>query len=155
MALETSPHAPAPVRQIAQAVAGWVDRLGVVWVEGQVAQLSRRGVSSTVFLTLRDPAADLSIPVTCARDVVDRPGLELAEGARVVVRARPDYYIARGSFSLRATEIRAVGLGELLARIEHLKGILGAEGLFEPSRKRPLPFLPGYRCPSLRSTQAL
>jgi len=85
----SSPEAPWPVRTVARKVAEWIGRLGEVWVEGQVAQLSRRGVSSTVFLTLRDPAADLSIPVTCARDVVDRPGLELAEGARVVVRARP------------------------------------------------------------------
>ena len=42
MALETSPQAPAPVRQIANAITGWVDRLGAVWVEGQVAQVSRR-----------------------------------------------------------------------------------------------------------------
>jgi exodeoxyribonuclease VII large subunit len=95
-----------------------------------------------VFLTLRDPAADLSVPVTCSRDVAGRPGLELTEGARVIVRARPDYYIARGSFSLRATEIRAVGLGELLARIERIRRLLAAEGLFDAARKRPLPFAP-------------
>ncbi|NYJ06371.1 exodeoxyribonuclease VII large subunit [Petropleomorpha daqingensis] len=142
MTAPSSAEAPWPVRTVARKVAEWIGRLGEVWVEGQVAQLSRRGVSSTVFLTLRDPAADLSIPVTCARDVVDRPGLELAEGARVVVRARPDYYIARGSFSLRATEIRAVGLGELLARIERIRRLLAAEGLFDAARKRPLPFAP-------------
>ncbi len=130
------------MRTVARKVAEWIGRLGEVWVEGQVAQLSRRGGAATVFLTLRDPAADLSVPVTCARDVADRPGLELAEGARVIVRARPDYYIARGSFSLRATEIRAVGLGELLARIERIRRLLAAEGLFDPARKRPLPFAP-------------
>src|ERR671932_1111918 len=138
----SSPEAPWPVRTVARKVAEWIGRLGEVWVEGQVAQLSRRGVSSTVFLTLRDPAADLSIPVTCARDVLERPGLELAEGARVVVRARPDYYVARGTFSLRATEIRAVGLGELLARIERTRRLLAAEGLFDAVRKKPLPFAP-------------
>jgi exodeoxyribonuclease VII large subunit len=130
------------VRTVARKVAEWIGRLGEVWVEGQVAQLSRRGGAATVFLTLRDPAADLSVPVTCAREVADRPGLELTEGARVVVRARPDYYIARGSFSLRATEIRAVGLGELLARIERTRQLLAAEGLFDPVRKKPLPFAP-------------
>ncbi len=111
-------------------------------MEGQVAQLSRRGGAATVFLTLRDPAADMSVPVTCHRDVADRPGLELTEGSRVIVRARPDYYVARGSFSLRATEIRAVGLGELLARIERIRQLLAAEGLFDAVRKRPLPFAP-------------
>ncbi len=130
------------MRTVARKVAEWIGRLGEVWVEGQVAQLSRRGGAATVFLTLRDPAADLSVPVTCARDVADRPGLELSEGARVIVRARPDYYIARGSFSLRATEIRAVGLGELLARIERTRQLLAAEGLFDPVRKKPLPFAP-------------
>jgi exodeoxyribonuclease VII large subunit len=130
------------VRTVARKVAEWIGRLGEVWVEGQVAQLNRRSGAATVFLTLRDPAADLSVPVTCARDVADRPGLELTEGARVVVRARPDYYVARGSFSLRATEIRAVGLGELLARIERIRRLLAAEGLFDAARKRPLPFAP-------------
>ena len=142
MTAPSSPEAPWPVRTVARKVAEWIGRLGEVWVEGQVAQLSRRGGAATVFLTLRDPAADLSVPVTCAREVADRPGLELAEGARVVVRARPDYYIARGSFSLRATEIRAVGLGELLARIERIRRLLAAEGLFDAVRKRPLPFAP-------------
>jgi exodeoxyribonuclease VII large subunit len=138
----SSPEAPWPVRTVARKIAEWIGRLGEVWVEGQVAQLSRRGGAATVFLTLRDPAADMSVPVTCHRDVADRPGLELTEGARVLVRARPDYYVARGSFSLRATEIRAVGLGELLARIERIRRLLAAEGLFDAARKRPLPFAP-------------
>jgi exodeoxyribonuclease VII large subunit len=138
----SSPEAPWPVRTVARKVAEWIGRLGEVWVEGQVAQLSRRSGAATVFLTLRDPAADLSVPVTCSREVAGRPGLELTEGARVIVRARPDYYIARGSFSLRATEIRAVGLGELLARIERIRRLLAAEGLFDATRKRPLPFAP-------------
>src|SRR4051812_15485345 len=142
MTAPSSPEAPWPVRTVARKVADWIGRLGEVWVEGQVAQLNRRGTAATVFLTLRDPAADLSVPVTCHRDVADRPGLELTEGARVVVRARPDYYLARGTFSLRATEIRAVGLGELLARIERLRRLLSAEGLFDVARKRPLPFAP-------------
>jgi exodeoxyribonuclease VII large subunit len=142
MTAPSSPEAPWPVRTVARKVAEWIGRLGEVWVEGQVAQLNRRSGAATVFLTLRDPAADLSVPVTCARDVADRPGLDLAEGARVVVRARPDYYVARGSFSLRATEIRAVGLGELLARIERIRRLLAAEGLFDAARKRPLPFAP-------------
>jgi exodeoxyribonuclease VII large subunit len=142
MTAPSSPEAPWPVRTVARKVAEWIGRLGEVWVEGQVAQLNRRSGAATVFLTLRDPAADLSVPVTCARDVADRPGLELTEGARVIVRARPDYYVARGSFSLRATEIRAVGLGELLARIERIRKLLAAEGLFDTARKRPLPFAP-------------
>jgi exodeoxyribonuclease VII large subunit len=136
----TSPEAPWPVRVVAMKIAEWVARLGEVWVEGQVTQLDRRSGAATAFLTLRDPAADVSIKVTCRRDVLD--GIALADGARVVVRARPDYYVGRGTLSLRATEVRPVGIGELLARLERLKRLLHAEGLFAADRKRPLPFLP-------------
>ena len=136
----TTPEAPWPVRTVALKIAEWVARLGEVWVEGQVTQVDRRQGAATAFLTLRDPAADVSIKVTCAREVLD--GVALPDGARVVVRARPDYYVGRGTLSLRATEVRPVGVGELLARLERLKRLLHAEGLFAPERKRPLPFLP-------------
>ncbi len=143
MALETSPALPAPVRQIANLVSGWIDRLGAVWVEGQVAQLSRRQGMNTVFITLRDTVADVSVPVTCSRQLFDGLNPPVVEGASVVVHAKPTYYANRGSFSLRADDIRMVGLGELLARIERRRQLLAAEGLFARERKRPLPFLPG------------
>ena len=142
MPLETSPEQALPVRTVAMHVAQWVSRLGRIWVEGQVAQLSRRPGAGTSFLTLRDPVADISISVTVPRAVLDAVVPPLVEGARVVIHAKPDYYLKRGTLALAATEIRPVGLGELLARLERLKAILAAEGLFELSRKRPLPFLP-------------
>ncbi len=137
----TSPEAPWPVRTVALKIAEWVARLGEVWVEGQVTQVSRRPGAATAFLVLRDPAADLSLTVTCRREVLD--GIVLTEGARVVVHARPDFYVARGTLSLRASEIRPVGVGDLLARLERLKQVLHAEGLFAAERKHRLPFLPG------------
>lgn len=126
-----------------QRIGEWIGRLGWVWVDGQIAQISRRPGNSTVFLTLRDPSADLSLTVTTHRDVLDLGAPELAEGARVVVHAKPSFYPARGTLSLRADEIRQVGLGELLARLERVKKLLRAEGLFDPARKRRPPFLPG------------
>ncbi len=142
MALETSLEAPAPVRQIATAIAGWVDRLGAVWVEGQIAQISRRPGLGTVFLTLRDSLADISVPVTCSRVLFDGLNPPLVEGASVVMHARPSYYANRGTLSLQAREIRMVGLGELLARLERRRQLLAAEGLFASELKRTLPFLP-------------
>ncbi|KKK06727.1 exodeoxyribonuclease VII large subunit [Micromonospora sp. HK10] len=127
---------------VSQKVGAWIARLGWVWVDGQVAQISRRPGASTVFLTLRDPSADLSLTVTTNRDVLDAGAPELREGARVVLHAKPEFYAARGTLSLRADEIRQVGLGELLARLEKLKKLLAAEGLFDRSRKRRPPFLP-------------
>lgn len=143
MALETSPESPAPVRQIANAIAGWIDRLGAVWVEGQVAQVNRRAGMATVFLTLRDAVADLSVTVTCSRTLFDSLDPPLVEGASVVMHAKPSYYANRGTLSLQARDIRMVGLGELLARLERRRQLLAAEGLFAAARKRALPFLPG------------
>lgn len=137
--LETSAESPVPVRVVAQKIGAWIARLGEIWVDGQIAQLARRPGVSTQFLTLRDPDANISLTVTCARGVL---GDGIGEGSRVVLRARPDFYLERGTLSLRATEIRQVGLGELLARLEQLKGLLGAEGLFAADLKQALPFLP-------------
>ncbi|MFG1914175.1 exodeoxyribonuclease VII large subunit [Micromonospora sp. NPDC048898] len=139
----SSAEEPWPVRVVSQKVGAWIAKLGWVWVDGQVAQISRRPGASTVFLTLRDPSADLSLTVTTNRDVLDAGAPELREGARVVLHAKPEFYAARGTLSLRADEIRQVGLGELLARLEKLKKLLAAEGLFDRARKRRLPFLPG------------
>jgi exodeoxyribonuclease VII large subunit len=138
----STPEQPWPVRVVSQKIGAWIARLGWIWVDGQVAQISRRPGNSTVFLTLRDPSADLSLTVTTNRDVLDAGAPELSEGARIVVHARPEFYAARGTLSLRADEVRQVGLGELLARLEKLKKLLAAEGLFDRSRKRRLPFLP-------------
>jgi exodeoxyribonuclease VII large subunit len=137
--LETSAEAPVPVRVVAMKIREWISRLGEVWIDGQIAQVSRRPGMATVFLTLRDPDANVSLSVTCSRAVLDDA---IGDGSRVVLRARPDFYLERGTLSLRATEIRQVGLGELLARLEQLKRLLAAEGLFAADRKRPLPFLP-------------
>jgi len=142
VAISTSPESPAPVRQIANAISGWIDRLGAVWVEGQVAQLNRRVGMNTVFLTLRDSAADISVPVTCSRQVFDSLNPPVVEGASVVIHAKPSYYAVRGTLSLYAQDIRMVGLGELLARLERRRQLLAAEGLFARELKRPLPFLP-------------
>ncbi|WIM95895.1 exodeoxyribonuclease VII large subunit [Actinoplanes oblitus] len=139
---KSSAEEPWPVRVVSQKLGAWISKLGWVWVDGQVAQISRRAGSGVVFLTLRDPSADLSLTVTVHRDVLETGAPELSEGARVTMHAKPEFYPARGTLSLRADEIRQVGLGELLARLERLKKLLAAEGLFARERKRRLPFLP-------------
>jgi exodeoxyribonuclease VII large subunit len=135
-------EAPWPVRVVNQRISAWIARLGWVWIDGQVAQITRRPGAQVVFLTLRDPSADLSLTVTTNRDVLDIGAPNLSEGARVVLHAKPEFYPGRGTLSLRADEIRQVGLGELLARMERLKKLLAAEGLFDRRLKKRLPFLP-------------
>ncbi|MBO0820972.1 MAG: exodeoxyribonuclease VII large subunit [Nocardiopsaceae bacterium] len=138
MPLETSPESPTPVRTVLQLVGGWIGRLGRIWVEGQIAEARKRG--NTVYITLRDPVAAVSVQVISTRQTfeVTNP----TEGARVVIFAKPDFNASRGSFALTALEIRAVGIGELLARLDKLRRELAAEGLFASDRKRRLPFLP-------------
>jgi exodeoxyribonuclease VII large subunit len=138
--METSAQTPVPVRVVAQKIGLWIAKLGEIWVEGQIAELRRRPGVATQFLVLRDTDANISLNVTCPRGALSD---DVQEGARVVLRARPDFYIERGTLSLRASEVRLVGLGELLAALERLKRLLGAEGVFSADRKRPLPFLPG------------
>lgn len=133
---------PWPVRSVAMMIKDWIDKLGTVWVEGQIAQLNVRPNSSTAYITLRDPAADMSLQITCPRDLVFNAPVKLAEGTQVIMHGRPNFFVGRGSFSLRVNQIRAVGIGELLARIDRLRQLLAAEGLFDPRLKRPIPFLP-------------
>ncbi len=135
-----SPDNPWPVRAVATRVAKYIDRLGSVWIEGQLTELKVR--QSTAWMVLRDPAADMSLSVSCPRDLVVNAPVPLAEGTQVIMLGRPQFYTRNGSFSLRISEIRAVGIGELLARIDRLRRLLDAEGLFDPRLKRPIPFLP-------------
>lgn len=134
---------PWPVRSVAVKVAQWIDRLGSIWVEGQVTQINQRPGTRTAFLVLRDPSADMSLQATCDPALIRDAPVPLQEGSRVVVYGKLNFFTGRGSLSLRITEIRPVGVGELLARIERLKALLAAEGLFDERLKRTIPFLPG------------
>ncbi|CAB4832753.1 unannotated protein [freshwater metagenome] len=137
--LETSSESPAPVRVVSEALKGYIDRLGPIWVEGEISQINDRAGMS--FMRLRDPSVDMSLSVMCHRTVL-APVSPLPENARVVILAKVSYSAKNGSLSLSAKEIRQVGIGELLARLEHLKQLLAAEGLFSEDRKKPLPLLP-------------
>jgi exodeoxyribonuclease VII large subunit len=120
----------------------YIAKAPALWLEGQVVQLTRRPGQGTCYLTLRDTDVDLSFSVTLAARVLDGLATPLSDGAHVVVHARPQLYPRRGSLTLAADDLRPVGVGELLARIEHLRRLLTSEGLFAAERKRPLPFLP-------------
>lgn len=136
------PEDPYSVRVIAGKIEGWINRLGAVWLEGEIAQINVRSNAKLAFLTLRDIEAPYSLPVTVQASVVQAVEGGLAEGNRVVVHCKPEFYAQRGQFSMRAREIRPVGLGDLLARIERLRKALDAEGLFAAELKKRLPFLP-------------
>lgn len=121
-------------------IGNWIGRLGEVWAEGQFTEVRRRPGTNQIYTVLRDLDAQVSMSVVVPTSVEAALGSPLTDGQRVLVRVRPEFWSNRGSLQLRAHEIRAVGIGELLAQIERLKQILRAEGLFD--RKQQLPFLP-------------
>ena len=141
-AAATTAEQPWPVRLLSAKIGDYVARMSSVWVEGQLVQVTRRPGQATAFCVLRDADVDMSLSVTTPVRVLDALGPSLVEGARVVVRATPEFWARRGSLQMRADAVRPVGAGELLARVEALKRVLAAEGLFSAERKKPLPFLP-------------
>jgi exodeoxyribonuclease VII large subunit len=141
VALESSPEHPQPLRIIARAVRGWVEKLGAVWVEAQLIEINRRSGTRTIFLTLRDKLAEVSVSVTASPITLDAAG-PLTEGATVVARIKPTFYESSGRFVFSCDAITPIGEGQLLARLEQTKRLLQAEGLFDRSLKKSLPFLP-------------
>jgi exodeoxyribonuclease VII large subunit len=127
---------------LSEKIKGYIDKMPPVWVEGQVVQFNQRPGSGMQWLTLRDTEADASLPVTVFSRVLSTLAQPPSEGDHVVVHAKPVFWTKRGTLQMQANEIKAVGVGELLARIEALKKVLAAEGLFDLTRKRKLPFLP-------------
>ncbi len=137
-----TPETPWPVGQVNDQVKGWIERLGYLWVEGQLTQINYKPTWKLSYLTLRDVQQEKSVQLTCSSSMLHNLPTPLKDGDRVIVHGKPAFYAGRGSFSLWTTEIRHVGIGDLLARIEKLRAQLAAEGLFDPARKRPLPYLP-------------
>ena len=138
--LETSSESPAPVRVVTEAIKEYLDRLGPIWIEGEIAELNERS-GGMAFMRLRDSSVDMSLSVMCHKSVLASVA-PLPANARVVLYAKGSWYTKNGSYTLSAREIRQVGVGELLARIEALKTMLAAEGLFDLANKVSLPLLP-------------
>ncbi len=139
--IETSPESPVPVRVISEAIGDYLSKLGPVWIEGELSEVNIRPGSPWVFMRLRDTSADMSLSIMCHRSVVDAVN-PLPQNARVIMHSKVSWYAKTGQVSMSVKEIRQVGVGELLARLEALKAMLATEGLFAADKKQALPFLP-------------
>ena len=137
---ETSSESPAPVRVVSEAIKEYVERLGPIWIEGEISELNERS-GGMAFMRLRDTSVDMSLSVMCYKNVLAAVQ-PLPANARVVIHAKASWFTKNGSLTMSAKEIRQVGVGELLARLEALKSLLAAEGLFSVDRKVALPKLP-------------
>ncbi|GAA0214553.1 exodeoxyribonuclease VII large subunit [Corynebacterium riegelii] len=139
---KSTAETPWSVSKLNTSVKGWIERLGYLWVEGQLTQVNTKPNWSYSYLTLRDTQAEASVELIADTRLLTRMSTPLNDGDHVIIHGKPNFFTQRGSFSMKVTEIRHVGVGELLARIEQLRHRLAAEGLFDPQRKRRLPYLP-------------
>ncbi len=134
-------HSPWQVSQLSKSLKDWIEKLGRVWVEGELQQLQLRG--SNVFGSLRDLDVENSIEIHAFDASSADIEVGLNQGDRVVALLQPQFWAKNGKLTMRVLKMHKVGLGELLERIEKLRQQLIAEGLTAPERKKPLPFLPG------------
>jgi len=111
----------------------------LLWVEGEISNLSRPA-SGHLYFSLKDSQAQ----VRCALFRGNQRGLGVQpkDGMQVLVRARVSLYEGRGDYQLIVETLEEAGEGALRRAFELLKNRLAAEGLFEPSAKKPLPRLP-------------
>nr|WP_081608466.1 exodeoxyribonuclease VII large subunit [Arthrobacter crystallopoietes] len=138
--METTAENPWPLRLLSQKLKTHIERVPPTWVEGQVIELNRR--NNVTYLTLRDTEAEASFSLMAFNSVMSRLDLPLEPGSRVVAQIRPELYVKTGRLSMQTRDLRPVGLGDLLARLERLRQALAREGLFDEARKKPLPMLP-------------
>ncbi|MFJ3385194.1 MULTISPECIES: exodeoxyribonuclease VII large subunit [unclassified Curtobacterium] len=143
MAIEQGPPTadnPWPVALLGAKMRDWIDRLGTAWVEGEITQWNVAG--GNVYGKLKDVEVDATVSFSIWSSVRSRVPADLRQGARVVAAVKPNYWVKGGSLTMQVVEMKHVGLGDLLERLERLRRTLAEEGLFDASRKRRLPFLP-------------
>ena len=136
--LENSEEQPAPVRVVSEIIKEYIDALGPIWIEGELSQINSR--KDFTYMVLRDSSVDMSISLACPSAVFKKR--TVVENARIKILAKPSWYTKNGSVSFWVRELKEVGVGELLLRLEMLKNLLAAEGLFDAKWKKPLPLLP-------------
>ena len=142
IAIGKDPDHPFTVQQLSERVANAVKGWGNAWVEGEIIKFQAKA-GGHAYPQLRDLATGSTISLVIFNGVLVSAGEEFKDGDRVLVSGNMDYYVARGTLSLKVSSIKKVGLGVLMAEIEARRAKIYAEGLADPSKKKPLPFLPG------------
>ncbi|QRZ62152.1 exodeoxyribonuclease VII large subunit [Rothia sp. ZJ932] len=136
----TSPENPWPLKLLSTKLHEHVAKASPTWVEGQIIELNKR--ARVTYLTLRDIDEEISVSVTLFDQETAKIQGTLERGQRVIIQLKPDYWVKTGRLSMHGRNLRTVGTGSMLERIEKLKQSLAAEGLFDQRHKKPLPLLP-------------
>ncbi len=139
-AQDTSAETPWPLSTYSSKLKAHIEMAPPTWVEGQLVEFNLR--NGNAWMTLRDLEQEVSFSTVAWRTVAGGLNGTVSPGSRVVALVKPNLYEKSGRLSLVAQQMKPVGLGDLLARIEQLKQKLAAEGLFRAELKQPLPVLP-------------
>ncbi len=137
--LSSSREQPLGIAEVVRLAGRVVDGLGLLWLEGEVTQVSRPA-SGHMYFALRDKDCVLAV-VMWGRDA-QRMRFQIAPGQRLRVRGRLGVYDRDGKMQLYADFAEPAGLGADALALEQLKAKLAAEGVFAAARKRPLPAFP-------------
>ncbi|WP_405375463.1 MULTISPECIES: exodeoxyribonuclease VII large subunit [unclassified Microbacterium] len=137
---DSSPETPTSVSRLNETIRDFVQKWGAVWVEAEITAWNLRG--GHVFGRLKDAGGDGMLSFRMWSSTLQRTADDLRAGDRVIACVKPDYFVKTGDFSFTVSSMRHTGLGDQLARLERLGAQLRAEGLFDPARKKALPFLP-------------
>ncbi|MFC5937872.1 exodeoxyribonuclease VII large subunit [Corynebacterium choanae] len=138
----TSLERPWAVETVNQKIRLWIAKLGKVWVEGELTEIRYQPNWASAFAVLRDSGAEASIRLRIDTRAYTQSPVPLTDGMRVVVLAKPEFFVKRGELSLWVEQVHHLGAGDLQARIDLLRGQLAREGLFDQSRKQRLPMVP-------------
>ncbi|GAA2067961.1 exodeoxyribonuclease VII large subunit [Microbacterium hatanonis] len=139
---DSTAQAPTSVARLNDTIRGFVEKWGSVWVEGEITSWNQRG--GNVFGRMKDLATDATISFRIWSSTLQRLPRDLKVGDHIIACVKPDYFPRTGDFSFSVSAMRHVGLGDQLEKLEQLRLALRKEGLFDPSRKKPLPFLPRH-----------
>lgn len=133
-------HSPWQVSQLSKSLKDWIEKLGRVWVEGELQSYQERPTG--IFASIRDLDVEAAIEIHAFNQSGAEIEQGLKQGDRVVALLQPQFWAKNGKLTMRIHAMHKVGLGELLERLERLKQQIIAEGLAAPERKQKLPFLP-------------
>lgn len=137
---DSTADAPTSVARLNMTIRDFIARWNTVWVEGEITSWNVR--AGNVFARLKDTRSDAQISLRIWSSVRARIPADIGVGDHVVAAVKADYFVKAGDFSFTVAAMKHVGLGDQLERLEKLRIQLRQEGLFDASRKKPLPFLP-------------
>lgn len=136
----SSPDEPWTIAMVTTELKSYIGRLGQLWVIGEVVEWNERATG--IFGKIKDSSVEAAMSINAWNSVKSSLPSNVTAGDKVIALVRVDFYAKTGQLNLNVLEMRHAGLGDVLAKLEELKRKLAAEGLFDASRKRPLPFLP-------------